>query len=97
MAEKAFKTLSEAGFSRFIRNMGFEPMTHGRVKWQNTFKLGTWKSDLPNIDIKHGKNATGARWKKSQYRNQKLLINWAESDDEIPGWGKTIDLIKKFN
>ena len=27
---------------------------------------------------------------------EKLLINWTESD-EIPGWGKGIDLVKRFN
>jgi len=38
MTEEAFKTLNEVDFGRFIRNMGFEPMTHGRIKWQNQFK-----------------------------------------------------------
>ena len=57
----------------FSRRMGFEPMTHGRIKWQNIFKLGTWKSEYPNIDIRHPGNATGQRWKKDQFRNQKNL------------------------
>jgi glycosyltransferase involved in cell wall biosynthesis len=97
MTQKAFGELSEVDFGRFIRKMGFEPMTHHRIKWQNTFKIGTWKSALPNIDIRHEKNATGGRWQKSQFRNQKFTKGWIESDDEIPGWGKTADLIKKFN
>jgi len=91
--KERYERIEKEGFSR---KMGFEPMTHGRIKWKNTFKLGTWKSEFPNIDIKHGANATGARWKKSQFRNQKLLINWQETDDEIPGWGKTKDLIKNL-
>jgi len=97
MTEKAFGELDEKGFNKFIRNVGFEPMTHGRIKWKNIYKLGAWKSEYPNIDIKHGENATGARWDKSQYRNQKLLINWTETDDEIPGWGPTSELIKNFS
>lgn len=80
----------------FSRKMGFEPFTHGRVQWENNFKLGTWKSAYPNIDIKHGANPTGQRWKKEQYRNQQLLINWQETDDSIEGWGKTSDLTKKL-
>jgi len=80
----------------FSRRMGFEPMTHGRIKWQNIFKLGTWKSEYPNIDIRHPGNATGQRWKKDQFRNQKLLVNWEETDSEIPGWGKTADLLQKL-
>ena len=80
----------------FTRKMGFEPMTHGRVKWENIYKLGTYKSKHPNIDIRHSGNVTGQRWKKSQFRNKNLLKGWEETDNEIPGWGKTIDLIKHF-
>jgi len=97
MTQKAFGELNKVDFGRFIRNMGFEPMTHHRIKWKNAYNLGIWKSELPNIDIKHGKNATGERWQKSQFRNQKFTQGWTESDDEIPGWGKTADLIIKFN
>lgn len=96
MTEEAFKTLNDVDFGRFIRNMGFEPMTHGRVKWQNNYKLETWKSKFPNVDIKHGENVTGARWEKTKYRNQQLLINWTETDDEIPGWGETKEIIKNL-
>jgi glycosyltransferase involved in cell wall biosynthesis len=70
----------------FSRKMGFEPMTHGRIKWQTVYKYASWKSMWPNIDLKHGVNATGQRWRKDQYRNQQLLINWQENDN-IPGWG----------
>jgi glycosyltransferase involved in cell wall biosynthesis len=71
----------------FTRRMGFEPFTHKRIKWDNWFEYDTWMSEYPNVDIKHGKNETGARWKKEQYRNQQLLINWVESENySIPGW-----------
>lgn len=78
----------------FSRNMGFEPFTHGRVQWNKTFKMSTWKSEFPNIDIRFGLNSTGMRWNKDQYRNQQLLINWKETDDSIEGWGKTKDILK---
>lgn len=81
----------------FSRKMGFEPMTHGRIKWKNVYKLDTWKSGYPNIDIRHEGNSTGQRWRKDQFRNQKYTEGWTESDDEIPGWGKTKDLIKKLS
>ena len=103
MAEEEYKKLEqqykdkdelERNFNKWVRHCGFEPFTHGRIKWKNQFKCDTWKSEFPNIDIKHGANATGARWKKDQYKNQHLLINWQETDDEISGWGKTSDIIK---
>ena len=93
MAEEASKTMTESEFNSWVRNMGFEPMTPGRVDWKPKFEYDTWKSDGPNVDIKHGANATGQRWKKEQYRNQQLLINWTESDS-IPNWGRGADVIK---
>jgi hypothetical protein len=80
----------------FSRNMGFEPFTHNRVQWNRTFKMDTWMSQYPNIDLRFGVNSTGMRWNKDQYRNQQLLINWQETDSEIDGWGKTKDILDKF-
>lgn len=92
--KERYERVVKEGYST---KMGFEPMTHNRIQWDNMFGLGTWKSDYPNIDIKHGNNLTGQRWKKEEFRNQSLLVNWMETDEEIPGWGKTKELIKKFN
>jgi len=93
LIEERYKELPIEEFNRWIRHMGHEPFTHGRVQWKTQFKYETWKSELPNIDIRFGVNATGMRWKKEQYRNQQLLINWQETDDLINGWGKTSDLV----
>src|SRR3990167_2102144 len=71
----------------FTRQTGFEPFTHHRVSWKNEFKMDTWKSEYPNVDIRFGVNSTGMRWKKEEYRNQQLLINWTEGNlSLIPGW-----------
>ena len=88
--KERFELVEKEGFTR---TMGFEPMTHNRIKWKQMFKLGAWKSEYPNIDIRHAANVTGQRWKKEDFRNQQLLINWIETDDEIPGWGKTKDIV----
>lgn len=88
------KLIKKEGFSR---KMGFEPMTHNRIKWKNKFKVETWNSDMPNIDIRHPGNLTGSRWKKSEFRNRKYTKGWIENDHEIPGWGSTKELIKIFN
>lgn len=80
----------------FTRNTGFEPFTHHRVSWPHEFTLGTWKSEAPNVDIRFGVNSTGMRWRKDQYRNQQLLINWIENDTEIPYWGGTQALVNKL-
>ncbi len=90
LTEKMSKELNEVDFNRWIRHAGFEPFTHGRVQWEKQFKYDTWKSENPNVDIKHGGNLTGQRWRKEQYKNQNLLVNWTESEDySIPGWYKS--------
>ncbi len=71
----------------FHRRMGFEPGTHNRDERVDDFKAEGWRSEFPNVDIKHGKNLTEARWSTSEFRSQKNCQNWQESD-EIPGWGK---------
>lgn len=83
------KELSEDDFNSWVRHMGFEPFTHGRVIWNTKYNMETWKSQLPNVDIKHGNNLTGQRWKQEQYKNRQLLVNWTESEDySIPGWNR---------
>ena len=71
----------------FSRRMGFEPGTHGRPEKVDDFSCADWRSDWPNVDIKHGGNLTSARWKQSDFRSQRSCRNWQEAD-EIPGWGK---------
>ena len=92
MADEKHKELvkedgDETEFNRWIRYCGFEPMTHNRIQWKNTFKCDSWESKVPILDIKHGLNSTGERWKKEQYRNQKWTEGWTESEGKIPGWG----------
>lgn len=74
----------------YKRNMGFEPGTHDK-------NFGIWKSALPIIDIRHSGNLTKNRWSQDEFRNKNSCQGWIETDDEIPGWGKTKDLIKNLN
>lgn len=90
--ERYEKVLAE-GFSR---KMGFEPMTHKRIIWKHMYRADSWKSERPNIDIRHDGNLTSTRWYKSQFRNQKLLKNWKKNKLKIYGWGRTYDLLQKF-
>lgn len=89
--KERYETVLKEGYST---KMGFEPMTHHRMKWQHVYKIDSFKSAFPNVDIKHGENATGARWDKSQFRNQDLLKNWQEVQvDSISGWSNLMQLL----
>lgn len=71
----------------FSRRMGYEPFTHGRVKWPTQFKASSFESTHPNADIRHDKNITSSRWHPSQFRDQRHTKGWIETYD-IPYWGK---------
>ena len=100
MAEQKYKELVKDGdeteFNRWIRQVGFEPFTHNRIQWQNQFKCGEWQSEQANLDLKHGKNATGERWKKEQYKNQKWTEGWTERENDIPKWGDIKPILDKM-
>lgn len=80
----------------FSMKMGYEPGTHNRPERVDDFKSEGWKSEFPNIDIRHDNNLSPTRWKKEDFRNQKFTQGWIESETEIPGWGKTSDIIINF-
>jgi hypothetical protein len=76
--------------NRYSRNFWYEPGTR-----ENNFEA--WKSLFPIIDIRHDHNLTYSHWKQNRFRDKNNCQNWAETDDQIPGWGKTKKLIKKLN
>ncbi len=90
--KKRLALIEKNGFSR---RMGFEPGTHNREERVDDFKAGEWRSEFPNVDIKHGKNMTEARWSQSEFRSQRSCQNWKESD-EISGWGKGKNIISSI-
>lgn len=94
MVEGKLRELGEGKeFNNFIRKMGFEPGTHGRIKEFADLKSDRWESEYPNIDIRRGEAVTRSKWKPEDYRNQKFAKGWREAS-EIKPWGKTADLVK---
>lgn len=82
----------------FNRKMGFEPGTHRRPERVDDYTAETWWSKFPLIDIRHEHNVTSSRWTKDEFRNKSFCAGWKELEagDEIKGWGKTTDLVKKI-
>jgi glycosyltransferase involved in cell wall biosynthesis len=74
-------------FNKFVRQMGFEPGTHGRPERVDDLKAQNYQSKFPNIDIRHDSNLTASRWNKEQFRNKKYTKGWKESTIwNLPGW-----------
>jgi len=78
----------------FTRRMGFEPGSHGRPERVDDIGSDIWRSEFPNIDIKHDRNFTEARWKPEQFRSQRSCKNWAETLN-LSGWGETNKILIK--
>jgi glycosyltransferase involved in cell wall biosynthesis len=72
----------------FTRGNGFEPGTRNVANGgYDNYPAKSYKAALPNLDIRHERNATQNRWSKEQFRNQKYTDGWTESHvSKIPGW-----------
>ena len=81
--------LSEVEKNGYKSKMGFEP--GGR----NSNLTCAWKSEYPNVDIKHGHNVSKNKWSLADFRDKTTSKNFMTAID-IPGWGKTKELIKKL-
>jgi len=81
---KRVAIVKERGFSRKI---GFEPGSHNRNERIDDLKSEYFRSEVPNLDLKHGQNLTAARWSPDEFRDKRNCKGWLESDGTIPGWG----------
>lgn len=62
-------------------NRSYEP--GGR----NNKNYEVWKSEYPNIDIRHKGTLTGNKWSPKDFRDKSTCVNWQESTiSAIPGW-----------
>lgn len=69
----------------YDRSVGYEPGTKN-ILGVDQYPVKTWKSEVPNIDIRHEHNATRSKWSLDDFRNKKYAVGWMEND-RIPGWG----------
>jgi hypothetical protein len=79
----------------FSRHMGFEPGCHRPPRGVDNYKAEDWRSEFPNVDIRHAKNLTPNRWSQDQFRDPKSCLGW-QMTEEIPGWGRTKGRFDEF-
>jgi glycosyltransferase involved in cell wall biosynthesis len=81
------KMIEELGEEYKPIHMGFEPFTHGRVKWKFWCPFEVFMPQNPNIDITHTDNSTWKRWNQKDFIKKPIF--WEESTDyTIPFWPK---------
>ena len=72
-------------FSR--HKMGYEPGKPVSRKRLGDYGFKSYRSEHPNVDIKHGKNITRKRFDLSDYRCRAQIKDSWVSSYEIPYWG----------
>lgn len=79
----------------FDYKMGFEPMTHNRIKWEHMYKTERFYPSFPNLDLYHGKNLTHRKWSPDKFRTRPTF--WEESTiNNIPGWPTLPEILKEM-
>jgi glycosyltransferase involved in cell wall biosynthesis len=73
------KRLAEVLKDRFHNGMGFEPGKSGDL-------TVPFKSTVPYVDIRHGKNLTGEKWSMDDFRDKSSGKGFTTAW-EVPGWG----------
>lgn len=75
--------------------LGFEPMTHGRIKWEHQYKFEKFYPSVPNVDFCHGGNLTWKRWSTKKFIKKPKF--WEEADvNHIPGWPDLPKIVEPF-
>lgn len=73
---KRVKELEENGIDR-----SYEPGRRDKKLYK------TWKSEFPNIDIRHENNLTNGKWSINDFKDKSTCIEWKETTiDKIDGW-----------
>lgn len=75
--------LKNDGVSKY---MGIEPGGQSKPRDVNELPIKSWRSEFPNIDIRHDSNFTKTKWNRDEYHDHRNTKGWTEQDN-IPGWG----------
>lgn len=88
--EKGYDNLPTNGNPKWARLMGYEPGKVNRDGEQATKQ--EWKSEFPNLDIKHKDNLTYAKLKRSAFKT--VPIGWKEDEvQNLPGWDNVSSML----
>jgi hypothetical protein len=74
-----------------IEQRGFDRHFEPGPKLGN-WRTANWKSEHPNVDLRHGGNLTRSKRSPDEFRNQRYARGWTEAAS-VPGWGRTEDII----
>jgi hypothetical protein len=67
---------------------GYEPGTRSiRLGGFSNDRSEGWKSEYPNIDVRHTTNLSASKWRPEDFRSERSCRNWRETTvDKIEGW-----------
>jgi hypothetical protein len=92
ISKKGYKQTPNRSSPRWARIMGYEPgksVTAGGFTYE---KIDDWKSEYPNIDIRHRECVTASQMTLDRFRRKPENFV-SVTVDKVPGW----NLKKMFN
>jgi hypothetical protein len=79
----------------FSYEIGFEPMSHRRIKWEHMYRMERFYPPFPNLDMYHGKNLTRRKWSRDKFVNKPKF--WEEGTiHNIPGWETLPEIMERI-
>lgn len=89
---KGYDKLPTFGNPVWARSMGYEPGKFN--KEGESAKKEEWRSEFPNIDIRHTRTMTAPKIDYEDFVRKP--VNWQESTiDKLPGWNKPWMLVRQ--
>ena len=55
-----------------------------------------WRSEYPNLDIRHSGTYTRSKWRPEDFRNKRYARGWRETIGELPGWGTGAEIVNRI-
>lgn len=94
----AYRTLVLEEYKKivaFIEQNGFSMRTVSFEPGSRDGRSVAWKSESPNVDIRHGGNLTMEKWGINDFRDKSTCVNWQEGDNwQVPGWNNLKELLR---
>jgi len=55
-----------------------------------------WRSEYPNLDIRHDGTYTRSKWRPEDFRNKRYARGWRQTIGELPGWGTGAEIVNRI-
>jgi hypothetical protein len=73
-----YRELAIEEFRKLVKQEEIKPSRGGFEPGTRDGRSARWRSEYPNLDIRHDHNFTRNRWSQSEFRDKSTCTNWKE-------------------